>query len=250
VLTRAELPEVAAAASEPRRTTALRDLVVVANRLPVCAAAADHWRSSPGGLVSALEPAVRTSRTRWVGWTGVANKTSQPFVHGDVELFPLRLEESEVDEFYNGFSNSTLWPLYHDAIFIPQFHRSWWASYVTVNQRFADAAVRVAPRGATIWIHDYHLELVPAMIRRQRDAVRIGFFLHIPFPSEDLVLRIPWRNELTLGMLGADVVGFQTTAGAENFRNVVTRLLGLRAIGNIVEHDGRSVPSTLSRTRP
>src|SRR5258708_36369567 len=110
-----------------------RDLVIAANRLPLFPAPdneAGDWRSSPGGPLSALEPAVRSSRTLWVGWTGGRNQTDSPFVDDNIELFPVVLTDAEVDEFYGGFSNSTLWPLYHDAIFIPEFHRSWWATYV------------------------------------------------------------------------------------------------------------------------
>ena len=140
MLTLADPSDTVAGIGEPTVVSALRILVIVANRLPGIFAPgneAGDWRSSPGGPLSALEPAVRSSRARWVGWTGVANETMQPFVHDDIELFPVRLNDVEVEEFYNGFSNSTLWPLYHDRDLHPQFHRSWWASYVAINQRFA-----------------------------------------------------------------------------------------------------------------
>src|SRR5690606_24044744 len=119
------------------------------------------------------------------------------------------LSAEEIADFYEGFSNGTLWPLYHDAIRPPEFHREWWRAYVDVNRRYAEAAAGAAGPGAHIWVHDYHLQLVPAMLRELRPDVVIGFFLHIPFPPQELFMRLPWRRELVEGMLGADVVGFQ-----------------------------------------
>ena len=212
--------------------------MVVANRLPVrrvqSAGLVPGWERSPGGLVSALEPAVRWHPTTWVGWSGVPDEDIAPFDNDGIHLHPVTISQEEQDGFYGGFSNSTLWPLYHDAIFVPQFCDEWWEAYRTVNQRFADKVAEVAPPGAFVWIHDYQLQLVPDMVRRRRDDVRIGFFLHIPFPSQELFLRIPWRTELTKGILGADVVGFQTMVGADNFRLVAKRILGKRTVGNLV----------------
>lgn len=223
---------------EVARVASARDLVVVANRLPV-RRTDDGWERSPGGLVSALEPAVAANSTTWVGWSGIAGADERPFEHGGISLHPVSLEQDEQDAFYGGFSNSTLWPLYHDAIFVPQFRGEWWQAYARVNQRFADRAAAVAPRGATVWIHDYQLQLVPAMLRTLRPDVRIGYFLHIPFPAQELFLRIPWRAELVHGMLGADVVGFQTVVGADNFKQVSRRILGKRSFGDLVLHGDR-----------
>ena len=219
-----------------------RELVVVANRLPVRRVGESGWERSPGGLVSALEPAVRSSHTTWIGWTGVADDQTAAFELDDLVLVPVRISADEEAAFYGGFSNSTLWPLYHDAIFVPQFHREWYEVYERVNRRFAVAAAETAPPGATVWIHDYQLHLVPAMLRELRPDVRIGFFLHIPFPSQELYMRLPWRNQLAAGLLGADVVGFQTVVGAANFRQICRRLLGARVAGSTVAlPDGRHV---------
>jgi trehalose 6-phosphate synthase len=223
-------------------TNAVRDLVIVANRLPVrrvTTADGSVWERSPGGLVTALEPAAVAARTSWIGWTGEAGPVEPPFAQGGLTLHPLCLPDHLVDAFYNGFSNGTLWPLYHDAILVPQFHDHWWDAYVAVNERYAEAAAAVAPPAATVWIHDYQLQLVPQMLRDLRPDVRIGFFLHIPFPAQELFLRIPWRAELTRGILGADVVGFQTVVGAQNFRQIARRLLGDRWTGKHVAHAGR-----------
>jgi trehalose 6-phosphate synthase len=153
---------------------------------------------------------------------------------------PVHLTEREHSGYYAGFSNSTLWPLYHDAIFVPQFQESWWKSYVAVNQRFASTVCSVAADGATVWVHDYHLHLVPQMIRASRPDLRIGFFLHIPFPAQELFMRLPTREALIDGLLGADVIGFQTVVGAQNFRQVARRLRGCRTTGKVVHSDDRS----------
>ncbi|MEO5724909.1 MAG: trehalose-6-phosphate synthase [Ilumatobacteraceae bacterium] len=223
-----------------------RHLVVVANRLPVrqVAETPGAWESSPGGLVSALEPAVSTSNTSWVGWSGVPGPAPAPFSfetpnRQGIDLHPVELSSDELQDYYNGFANSTLWPLYHDAIVVPQFEKSWWNAYVAVNQRFAEATASVARRDSIVWIHDYQLQLVPGMLRALRPDLRIGFYLHIPFPAQELFLRLPWRTEIVRGLLGADVIGFQTVVGAQNFRAVAKRLLGAPVFGRYVAHDGR-----------
>src|SRR5690606_13844312 len=127
---------------------------------------------------------------------------------------------------YEGFSNRTIWPLYHDAVRPAQYHRAWWASYVEVNRLFAAAAIAEAAPGAIVWVHDYHLQLVPKMIRDQRPDLRIGFFLHIPFPPQELFAQIPWRRQILEGMLGARAVGFQTEVGARNFAILCRRYAG------------------------
>ncbi len=113
---------------------------------------------------------------------GTADEEFEPFVEDGLSLVPVTLSAQEVEEFYEGFSNGTLWPLYHDVIAKPEFHREWWDSYVAVNERFADRAAEVAAEDATVWVQDYQLQLVPQMLRERRPDLRIGFYLHIPFP--------------------------------------------------------------------
>lgn len=238
-----------ASTTDATRATADRHLVVVANRLPVRRVGSpedpdgERWERSPGGLVSALEPAVRTSRTSWVGWTGVPGEVESgdpdPFELDGVDLRPVVVSAEEQQRFYEGMSNGSLWPLYHDAIFVPQFHDEWWQSYVEINRRFAEKTAEVATPGATVWVHDYQLQLVPKMVRDLRPDLHIGFFLHIPFPAQELFLRLPWRTEVVEGLLGADVVGFQTAVGGDNFRLVARRLLGARLENRGVVHRGR-----------
>lgn len=199
-----------------------RRIVVVANRLPV-ARARGKWEVSPGGLVTALLPIVRRHRGAWVGWTGSTDRGVRAFAHEDVSIRPVTMTESEVRDYYHGFANRTLWPLYHDAIRTPEFHRHWWRSYLEVNRRFARAAAGAAKSGDFVWVHDFHLQLVPAMLREMRPDVRIGFFLHIPFPPEELFAWLPWRTQILEGLLGADIVGFQTQADAQNFSRLARR---------------------------
>ncbi len=221
------------------------DLVVVANRLPVRQVrnrGASSWAISPGGLVAALSPALRSvDRASWVGWTGAPGDAPAPFVHEGIGLIPVRLSRADVQLFYEGFSNGTLWPLYHDAIAAPEFHRTWWDAYVLINRRYAEAAARAAAPGAMVWVHDYQLQLVPGMVRELRPDVRIGFFLHIPFPARELFLRLPWRTQIAEGLLGADVIGFQTSVTAHNFRHVVPRVTDATVTGKFVHHQGRRI---------
>ena len=206
------------------------DLVVVANRLPVDRVVGDDgesfWRRSPGGLVSALEPVMRANSGAWIGWPGDSGDHLEPFEDEGLTLVPVTLSKQEVAEFYEGFSNDTLWPLYHDLAAKPSFHREWWDSYVTVNQRFADAAAKYAAEDAVVWVQDYQLQLVPAMLRELRPDLRIGFYLHIPFPPAELFSQLPWRRQILEGLLGADLVGFQLTGAAQNFVRLVRQRVG------------------------
>lgn len=216
------------------------DLVVVANRLPVHRVD-DAWETSPGGLVSALMPMLQRRQGVWIGWLGSGGEGLGPFVHEGLANAPVPLSEEEVRDYYEGFSNSTLWPLYHDACQQPQFHRQWWSPYVAVNQRFAEAAASWAAPGATVLVQDYHLQLLPRMLRGLRPDLRIGFFLHIPFPPVELFAQLPWRQRILEGMLGADVVGFQTKAGAQNFVRLVNRYTPHRGLGQSIDVAGRHV---------
>src|ERR1043165_842686 len=166
-------------------------LIVVANRLPVSRSKAGAWSSSAGGLVTAVKPVLQARGGTWVGWTGSTEAAPRPFLHDGVRIQPVSVNREEVRKFYEGMSNRTLWPLYHDAIRTPEFHREWWRPYLVVNERYARAAAKVARRGDMVWVHDYQLQLVPRMLRYMRPDLRIGFFLHIPFPPEELFEWLP-----------------------------------------------------------
>jgi alpha,alpha-trehalose-phosphate synthase [UDP-forming] len=219
-------------------------LVVVSNRLPLRLEDDDRegvWRPSPGGLVSALTPVLRQRGGVWVGWAGHTGSIAVPDSYVGISLRAVPMSADEYDDFYVGFANRTLWPLYHDAVRAPSFERRWWHAYVSVNHRYAEAVAVSAMPGATVWVHDYHLQLVPMMLRALRPDVRIGFFLHTPFPPQELYMQIPWRRELIEGLLGADLVGFQVPGGATNFARLARKLTRATGDDELLEHDGRCV---------
>ncbi len=198
-----------------------------------------EWKPSPGGLVTAMEPVMKGREGAWVGWTGEpGGHPPEPFAANDMWLQPIALSEAEVEDHYEGFSNDTLWPIYHDVIVPARFRRRWYDGYRRVNHRFAEVAASVAAPKATVWVHDYQLQLVPAMLRTLRPDVRIGWFNHIPFPPVELFAQIPWRRELLEGLLGADLLGFQRASDAQNFLRVVRRLLDLPVKGDHVTVQG------------
>jgi trehalose 6-phosphate synthase len=220
--------------------------VVVANRLPVDEVSTPggrEWQRSPGGLVTALHPVLAAHRGTWVGWAGGTGEAPEPFDLEGIHLHPVPLSSQDLERYYEGQSNATIWPLYHDAVEPPAFRRRWREAYRSVNARFADAAAEVAAEGATVWVQDYQLQLVPAMLRERRPDLRIGFFLHIPFPPIELFMQMPQRAEILRGLLGADLVGFQQRLAAQNFVRLARHLLGLRYEGQVIECEGRRVKS-------
>jgi trehalose 6-phosphate synthase len=220
-------------------------LVVVANRLPVdrsvTRAGGSEWQASPGGLVTALGPVLKGSGGTWIGWSGSADERLDPFNADGFDMVPVPLSSEEITEYYEGFSNATLWPLFHDVTGRPVFERRWWDTYVRVNQRFADVAGTQSPRGATVWVQDYQLQLVPAMLRRLRPDLRIGWFNHIPFPGYEIYARLPWRRQLVEGLLGADLLGFQRRDDAANFLRSVRRYTRATTRGSVIELERRQL---------
>jgi trehalose 6-phosphate synthase len=241
--------------------TRAADFVVVANRLPVHAQTDDDglvtWERSPGGLVSALEPVLRGMDAVWVGWSGRPSpdpyspddlgRTLDPLPPdlGPCALHEVELTQHDVDGYYDGFSNSALWPLYHDGISPAAFHRHQWEPYLDVNRRFAEQIAGLAADGATVWVHDYQLQLVPGLLRERRPDLAIGFFLHIPFPPPELFRQLPWRDQIVDGLLGSDLVGFHTPGDASNFLEVAATRLGV-AMGSdtLTLHAHESVTGT------
>jgi trehalose 6-phosphate synthase len=210
------------------------------------------WELSPGGLVTALRPVMTSRSGAWVGWDGGAKGPPQRLPDLAVELSPVALSATQIRDYYHGFANRTLWPLLHNAIEKPVYHRAWWHSFREVNQRFADAADTPLSHhdGALLWVHDYHLMLVPQLVRARRPEQRIGFFLHVPWPAPDIYARLPWRCELLHGLLGADVVSFHTEGYRRNFILACGRLLAHEGVvvkaNNLVLPDGRTVRTTAS----
>ena len=185
---------------------------------------------------------MRANDGTWIGWPGGTEQDLEPFEGDGMSLVPMALTQGEIENFYEGFSNATLWPLYHDVVAKPEFHREWWDSYVAVNRRFAEKTAEVAAEHATVWVHDYQLQLVPKMLRELRPDLRIGFYLHIPFPPAELFSQLAWRRELLEGLLGADLVGFQLNGAAQNFIRLVRQRVGHKTHRDLVYlPEGRTV---------
>ncbi len=226
-----------------------RPVVAVASRLPVVRGD-DGWQISPGGLVTALRPVMATHAGAWVGWDGGAKGMPTALPDLNLSLRPVSVSPAQARQYYHGFANSTLWPLLHDAIEKPRFDRGWWQSYRSVNAAFADAAVAALAEwpGALAWVHDYHLMLVPGRIRERQPRQPVGFFLHVPWPSPEIFARLPWRQDMLLGLLGADVVSFHTDPFRENFLQSCDRLLDATDVtvngSTITLADGRAVATT------
>src|SRR5690349_5500107 len=178
----------------------------------------------------------------WMGWPGGTEQDLEPFETDGLALHPMSMTAEEIEGHYEGFSNGTLWPLYHDLVAKPEFHREWWDSYVEVNQRFAAQAAELANEGARVWVHDYQMQLVPQLLRQLRPDLHIGFFLHIPFPPAELFQQLPWRRQLLEGLLGADLVGFQLSGAAQNFIRLVRQRVGHKTHRDLVYlPEGRTV---------
>jgi trehalose 6-phosphate synthase len=217
-------------------------LVVTAHRLPVAwDEKTGKWNPSPGGLVSALAPVLRERGGVWVGWGGAPGGESRSFQAAGIKNRPVVLSASEIEDHYDGFCNGTIWPLYHDAIRPLEFHRHWWGPHLEVNTRFAEATAKAAGPEGRIWVHDYQLQLVPAMLRERLPGARIGFFLHIPFPPVDIFERLPWRKQVLEGLLGADYLGFQTRRAVLNFAAAAREIVGARGPASWLDYQGRHV---------
>ena len=225
-------------------------LLLVSNRLPVTVqrdAAGVRVIPSAGGLATGLSGPHRRSGGLWVGWPGDTTALSSEEREqlgrqlAQLRTAPVELTRAQVQGFYEGFSNRVLWPLFHYLVDHLPLGSMEWEVYREVNQKFADEVVRRYQQGDLIWVHDYQLCLVPGMLRAKLPGARIGFFLHIPFPSSEVLQALPWRNALLEGLLGADLVGFHTFSYGRHFSNALVRLLGLSAENDRVRVNGRVV---------
>ncbi|WIV55654.1 alpha,alpha-trehalose-phosphate synthase (UDP-forming) [Amycolatopsis nalaikhensis] len=217
--------------------------VLVTNRIPVHAHTTGNGVRSTcsAGLDQVFRDLVLQRQGVWVGWSRRDEEANGFEQTGGPPLMTVALTGREVEWHQEGQCSSTLWPLYHDAIERPEFRRAWRDAYRVVNERYADAVDRVAASGAAVWIHDYQLQLVPALVRERRPDLRIGFFLHIPLPPPELFTQLPGREEVLRGLLGADVVGFQRPRSVQNFVRLCADVLGLPVSDGSVDVGGRTV---------
>jgi trehalose 6-phosphate synthase len=229
-----------AAIPRPIAPTGGHDFVVVAHRLPV-QATANRWTPVPGSLASTLHPVTAARRGGWIGWSGVPDGPTRPIHVNDVWLHPIALSDTEATAFLAGHCESTIAPLYHDAVVAPVFDREWRDTYRSVNERYAAVAARLATPGGVVWVHDYHLQLVPAMLRRLRPDLLIGFYLHTPFPALEMFRQMPLREEILAGLLGADLIGLQSPRDVGNLLGTAATLLGIRVDEGSARIDGRRV---------
>jgi trehalose 6-phosphate synthase len=211
-----------------------RRLVVVSNRLPIdISKDGDEWRikSGIGGLVTALEPLMGANHGTWIGWPGcgpeapIDNLVESFSAEHGYELEPVPLDEQEVEKYYLGFSNETLWPLFHDLLGHCIFNLDNFRAYDTVNRRFAEIAAKASTDDDIVWIHDYQLILSGWYLRQLHPTRTLAFFLHIPFPTPDLMRRLPWCQQLIEGLLAYDLVGFQSLRDHRNFVHCTMSLI-------------------------
>ena len=212
-------------------------LIVVSNRLPVTIkkrGKALSIQPSTGGLATGLGSLPGAGHRLWIGWPGLPGDHLSGPERDDIagkllahDCRCLWLSQQDIDDYYHGFCNETIWPLFHYFPLHTVYHRHYWQAYQRVNQHFCDEILRWAQPDDTVWIHDYQLMLLPEMLRREMPSLEIGFFLHIPWPSYELYRLLPWRTEILEGLLGADLIGFHTYDYVRHFLSSASRLIEL-----------------------
>ncbi|MFP4013041.1 MAG: bifunctional alpha,alpha-trehalose-phosphate synthase (UDP-forming)/trehalose-phosphatase [Chitinispirillaceae bacterium] len=231
----------------------MRRIILVSNRLPITVDKRKgvlHYHHSVGGLATGLDTFHQSRECMWIGWPGIASDRTKEAEKNQItetlsesRCIPVFLSRAEIDKFYNGFSNRTIWPLFH---YFPQhavFQSDLWDSYLHVNRVFCEEIVKQAKEGDLIWVHDYQLMLLPSLLRERMPNATIGFFLHIPFPSLETFRLLPWRNELLQGLMGSDLIGFHTYDYLRHFLNSTRRLLGYENTFCQISYQGRTIKS-------
>lgn len=209
-------------------------LIIISNRLPLTINRKDgelHYYPSAGGLATGLNSLDSSMERLWIGWPGeeITDKKEQKSITKNLKedgLAPVFLSQQEIDLYYGGFSNKTIWPHFHYFTQYTTYDDDYWEAYQQVNRKFAEASIPLIQEDDLVWVHDYQLMLLPAMIREAFPNTSIGFFLHIPFPSYEVFRVLPWRKEILEGLLGADQIGFHTFNYMRHFLSAVYRISG------------------------
>jgi trehalose 6-phosphate synthase/phosphatase len=209
-------------------------VVIVSNRLPISVKKTDgklEFYPSVGGLATGLSSYVRDKRNKWIGWPGIASEQINEKERQEItdelmkhNCYPVFLKQKQLDDYYNGYSNTILWPLFHDLPADLSDHDRFWKAYKSVNTAFGDVVLALSEPNSTIWVHDYQLLTLPAQLRAARPKSKIGFFLHIPFPSAKHFSQLPSAKVLLAGILGSDLVGLHTKSYVDNFLKVTAEL--------------------------
>jgi trehalose 6-phosphate synthase/phosphatase len=225
-------------------------VLIVSNRLPISVSmqgSAPTFRASIGGLATGLREVHARGKSLWIGWPGEIDQDDSNVValrngFASRRIVPITLSQPEVRGFYDEVSNAVLWPVFHDRLDRLPLQPTNWDVYECVNARFADVVAAQYRPGDVIWVHDYQLLRLPALLRDRLPEARIGFFLHIPFPEPGIFEALPQRDALLSGLLGADLIGFHTVEYVRNFANTVRHTLGLEVASyGEIEHEGRTV---------
>lgn len=226
-------------------------LIIVSNRLPyrcTFSSQVDYaLEKSTGGLVSGLAPLHKKSGNLWIGWADLPSNTNTKEQSSAKAAFrkhaccPVFLDTQDAELYYEGFSNSTIWPLFHGFTQHARFKEEEWLAYVRVNKHFCDVVCAKARPGDTVWIQDYHLMLLPALLQEAAPDINIGFFMHVPFPDYETFRMIPWRKELLQGMLGADLLGFHASNYEENFLSNCYRIAHVSSSNNALSINNHRV---------
>jgi trehalose 6-phosphate synthase/phosphatase len=221
-------------------------LLIVSNRLPVTIQKKKntlYFNQSFGGLATGLGSFYKTFNSKWIGWGGIPSeridveekKIIKTKLEKEFSSYPVFLSRRNVELYYSEFCNKTLWPLLHSFTQYATYDRNSWEAYKKVNEIFASSVLEIVEPEDVVWVHDYHLMLLPSLIRKTRPELAIGFFLHTPFPGLDVFRLLPWREEILQALLKADLVGFQTYHYVQNFLMTVRRLLGFNhTLGKII----------------
>lgn len=225
--------------------------LIVSNRLPLQITLDKNdfmVKPSVGGLATGMKSVHGSSDSQWIGWSGLESEALTPDLLkkekkalAKENCIPVHLSGEEIERFYSGFSNRTIWPLFHYFTEFTSYSEKNWKSYCAVNKKYADVILKNIKEGDKLWIHDYHLLLLPMLIKEKMPNVLIGFFLHIPFPSYEVFRILPWRKEILQGMLGSDLLGFHTYNYERHFLSSVRRLLGYDITLNEIDLQDRTV---------